>query len=343
AGGVSRYNEDFLTSFYRVTSLTGQATNTLSIQPQEIQGLTGEVGLRTKFQTGMLGHYLTVSAVEANNRNYRGGFLTPTLPVFQTNIYDPIHLARGSVNTALLPRSNNRPLFTELSARSVGIADTLSLGEDRFLLTLGGRFQEIDQQSYVTAPGATLGNLASNYQRGRFSPAIAAVFRPTDNLSFYGNYIEALEPTGIAPIAAINANEVFPPAVSRQQEIGAKYDFGTVAVTASLFEIEQPNAFTDPATRRFSVSGLQRNRGVELSVFGEPVPGVRLLGGVTFLDGRLVNTAGRQFDGNVAPGVPDVAFNLYGEVDLPPWLAPGLTLTGRAIYTSSQFYNQANT
>lgn len=344
AGGVSRYNEDFLTSFYQVTSLTGQATNTLSIQPQEIQGLTGEVGLRTKFQTGMLGHYLTVSAVEANNRNYRGGFVQPALPApFQTNIYDPIHLARGSVNTRLLPRSDNRPLFTELSARSVGIADTLSLGEDRFLLTLGGRFQEIDQQSYNITLGPSLGNQTSNYQRGRFSPAIAAVFRPTDNLSFYGNYIEALEPTATAPVAAINANEVFPPAVSRQQEIGAKYDFGTFAVTASLFEIEQPNAFTDPATRRFSVSGLQRNRGAELSVFGEPLPGVRLLGGVTFLDGRLVNIANRQFNGNVAPGVPDVAFNLYGEVDLPPWLAPGLTLTGRAIYTSGQFYNQANT
>ncbi|AWN47587.1 TonB-dependent siderophore receptor [Methylobacterium terrae] len=343
AGGVSRYNEDFLTSSYRVTSVTGQATNTLAIQPQEITGLTGEVGLRTKFQTGMLGHFLTVSAVEANNRNHRGGFLAPTLPVFQTNIYDPVHLARGSVNTLFLPRSNDRPLFTELSARSVGIADTLSLGEDRFLLTLGGRFQEIDQQSYNTRPGPTLGALASNYRSGRFSPAIAAVFRPTDALSFYGNYIEALEPGPAPPVTAINANEVFPPVVSRQQEIGVKYDLGTLALTASLFEIAQPNAFTDPGTNRFSVSGLQRNRGLELSAFGEPLPGVRLIGGVTFLDGRLVDTVGRRFDGNVAPGVPDVAFNLYGEVDLPPWLAPGLTLTGRAIYTSSQYYDQANT
>ncbi|GMA74577.1 hypothetical protein GCM10025880_09940 [Methylorubrum aminovorans] len=41
--------------------------------------------------------------------------------------------------------------------------------------------------------------------------------------------------------------------------------------------------------------------------------------------------------------MPDTAFNLYAEYDLPPWLAPGLTLTGRAIYTSSMFYDQANT
>jgi iron complex outermembrane receptor protein len=344
AGGVSRYNEDFLTSSYRVTSVTGQATNTLAIQPQEITGMTGEVGLRAKFQTGFIGHQLSVAAVEANNRGYRGGFLVPTLPVFQTNIYDPVHLPRGSVNTLFLPRSDGgRPLFQELSVRSVGIADTLSLGDDRFLLTLGGRFQQIDQQGYNTRPGTGFGTLTSTYDQGRFSPALAAVFRPTDNLSFYGNYIEALDPGPSPPVTAVNANEIFAPVVNRQQEFGAKYDFGTIAVTASLFEITQPNSFTDAGTNRFSVSGLQRNRGLELTAFGEPLPGVRLVGGVTFIDGRLVNTAGRQFDGNRAPGVPDVAFNLYGEVDLPPWLAPGLTLTGRAIYTSGQFYNQANT
>ncbi|MFH6787133.1 MULTISPECIES: TonB-dependent receptor [Methylobacterium] len=344
AGGVSRYNEDFLTSAYRITSVTGRATNTLSIQPQEITGMTGEVGLRAKFQTGFIGHQINVAAVEADNRNYRGGFLAPTLPVFQTNIYDPVHLPRGSVATALLPRSDGgRPLFVKLAVRSVGIADTLSLGDDRFLLTLGGRFQQIDQQSYNTRLGAGFGSLSTSYDQGRFSPALAAVFRPTDNLSFYGNYIEALDPGPSPPPTAVNANEIFAPVVNRQKEFGAKYDFGTVAVTASLFEIEQPNAFTDSGTGRFSVSGLQRNRGLELTAFGEPLPGVRLVGGVTFIDGRLVNTLNRQFDGNRAPGVPDVAFNLYGEVDLPPWLAPGLTLTGRAIYTSGQFYNQANT
>lgn len=344
AGGVSRYNEDFLTSSYQITSVTGRATNSLAIQPQEISGMTGEVGLRAKFRTGFIGHQLSIAAVEADNRNYRGGFLPFTLPVFQTNIYDPVHLARGSVNTALLPRSDGgRPLFAKLAVRSVGLADTLSLGDDRFLLTLGGRFQQIDQQSFNTRPGNTFGTLAANYDQGRFSPALAAVFRPTDNLSFYGNYIEALDPGPSPPATAVNANEIFAPVVNRQREFGAKYDFGTVAVTASLFEIEQPSAFTDPATRRFSVSGLQRNRGLELTAFGEPLPGVRLVGGVTFIDGRLVNTLNRQFDGNRAPGVPDVAFNLYGEVDLPPWLAPGLTLTGRAIYTSGQFYNQANT
>lgn len=343
AGGLSRYNEDFLTSTYRVTSSTGTAQNTLAVQPLELEGFSGEVGLRSKFQTGFLGHQFTVSAVEAVNKNYSRGFRALTLPVFTTNIYNPINLPFSSVATTTLPRSTNQPLFSELYASSVAIADTLSLAEDRFMLTLGGRFQDIDLNSYVTLPGATQGNRASTYSESRFSPAIALVVRPFENLAFYGNYIESLDAAPSAPVAAVNANEVFAPYVTRQKEVGAKYDFGTVSVTAALFQIEQPSAFTDPGTRRFSVSGLQRNRGIELNVFGEPFAGVRLLGGVTFMDAKLVSTVGGTFNGNAAPGVPDTAFNLYGEYDLPPWLAPGLTVTGRAIYTSSMFYNQANT
>ncbi|KQQ14245.1 TonB-dependent receptor [Methylobacterium sp. Leaf123] len=344
AGGASRYNEDFLTSSYRVTSPIGLATNTLAVQPQEIQGLTGEVGLRTRFQTGFIDHQVNIAAVSANNKNFRGGFIPPTLPTYTINIYNPIDLPSGSVPTIGLPRSASQPLFAQLSARSVAVADTLSFfGDDRFLLTLGGRYQEIDQQSFATRPGPTQGQVTANYQEGRFSPAITMVIRPFENLSFYGNYIEALEVGPTAPTLAVNGGEIFAPTVNRQKEIGAKYDFGTFALTTSLFEIEQPNGFTDPATNRFSVSGLQRNRGIEFNVFGEPIPGVRLVGGVTLIDAKLVSTAGGQFDGRAAPGVPDTAFNLYGEYDLPPWLAPGLTLTGRAIYTSGMFYNQANT
>ncbi|MBB5758114.1 iron complex outermembrane receptor protein [Methylorubrum rhodinum] len=337
AGGISRYREDSLSSYYLITSPTGQATNTLAIAPTELQGMTGEIGLRSNFQTGFLGHRLTVSAVEVNNKNFSRGYFPPSLPSFETNIFDPVSLPFGSIATFGLPRASQQPLFSELTARSVAVADTLSLGgDDRFLLTLGGRYQEIGLKSYVTRPVPTQGNLASSYAESAFSPAIALVVRPFENLSFYGNYIEALTEGPTAPALAANAGEIFAPVVSRQKEIGTKYDFGTVAVTAALFEIEQPNAFTDPLTRIFSVAGLQRNRGAEFNVFGEPVPGVRLLGGVTFIDPRLTN-------GNIAPGVPSTAFNLYGEVDLPPWLAPGLTLTGRAMYTSGVYYDTGNT
>ncbi len=341
AAGASRYREDFLSSSYQITNLDGRATNSLAIMPLELQGYSGEVGLRSKFQTGFIDHQVNISASQSINENYSRGFFPPALPTFQTNIYAPTHLPRDSVNTFGFPRSSRQPLFTSLMLRSVAVADTLSVAGDRIQVTVGGRYQDIGVKSYVTRPVPTQGALASRYQEGRFSPAIAALVRPTDKLSVYANYIEGLTEGPSAPATAINSSEVFAPVVNKQTEVGVKYDFGTVAVTASLFEIRQPNAFTDPGTNRFSVSGLQVNRGAEFTVFGEPFEGVRLLGGVTFMDAELANTAGGQFDGKTAPGIPTTAINLYGEYDLP-WVR-GLTVTGRMIYTSKMFYNQANT
>jgi iron complex outermembrane receptor protein len=170
---------------------------------------------------------------------------------------------------------------------------------------------------------------------------VALAIKPIEPLTLYGNYIEGLQAGPTALVTADNAGETFAPFVAKQYEVGAKYDFGKLGVTAAAFQITQQSAFTDPETNFFDVDGEQRNRGLESTMFGEPVERVRLLGGVTFLDGELTSTQGGINDGNTAIGVPDLLFNLYGEWDLP--FAQGLTLTGRAIYTSPQYVDQANT
>lgn len=343
AGGGSRYNEDFLTSSYQITNPNGTAINSLAIQPQKLQGFAGEMGLRSKFRTGVVGHQVNVAAVTMTNELYRGGVLGFTPFSYVTNIYNPVRLPPGSFQTTGFARSDDRPLFTRLVARSVAVSDTLSVFDDRLLVTLGGRWQDIAISGYSTASGPNLGMETSRNQQARFSPAVGAVLRATDRLSFYTNYIESLDAGPTAPALAGNSGTVFPPVVSRQQEVGAKYDFGTVTVTASLFEIRQPFAFTDPGTNLFSVAGLQRNRGFELNVFGSPIEGLRLLGGIALMDATQVNTIGGRFDGNNVPGVPVTALNLYGEYDLPHWMAPGVTMTGRLIRTGDVFYDQANT
>ncbi|MFX4831458.1 TonB-dependent receptor, partial [Acinetobacter baumannii] len=63
---------------------------------------------------------------------------------------------------------------------------------------------------------------------------------------------------------------------------------------------------------------------------------------VSLLDGVQVQAQDPRNVGRVAIGVPEVQLNLYGEYDLPPWLVPGMSLTGRVIYTSAQYYDLAN-
>ncbi|WP_333631737.1 TonB-dependent siderophore receptor [Agrobacterium cavarae] len=342
AAGASRYREDFLTSSYTILNSNGDASVAFGYNPQEIIGYSGETGIRSEFETGEIEHKLNASLSVSLNQNHRGYFNPSALgfPTYTTNIYNPIYLPSGSVNTSGLPRSNNLGRFAELLSTSLSLSDTASLFDDRLELTIGGRYQDMRSEGFNTRPSAGPAGFRNYlYQEARFSPAVAATYKLQDNISLYANYVEALTEGAIAPATASNAGQIFPPFVNKQKEVGLKYDTGSTMLTAALFEIRQASGFTTSGV--FGVNGLQINRGLELTAYGEPSDGVRLLGGVTFLDAELARTNGGTFNGKRAPGVPEISISLYGEYDLP-WVE-GLTATGRVVYSGSTYYNQANT
>ena len=132
---------------------------------------------------------------------------------------------------------------------------------------------------------------------------------------------------------------MFAPIKVKQREVGAKYDFGRFTTTVSLFQIEKPSGLAianGDGTSTYRVGMEQRNRGVELNVFGEATRGLRLLGGVAYIDPRLTKTEGGAYDGKRAPNVSRWQLNLGGEYDLPA--LPGLTLTARMTSTSAVSY-----
>lgn len=59
-------------------------------------------------------------------------------------------------------------------------------------------------------------------------------------------------------------------------------------------------------------------RGIDLNMSGEPVPGLRLLGGLTFLDSEQTRTAGGVNQGKEAFGVPTMQLNPGANWTLPP-------------------------
>ncbi|MBB1596446.1 hypothetical protein [Achromobacter sp. UMC46] len=85
-----------------------------------------------------------------------------------------------------------------------------------------------------------------------------------------------------------------------------------------------PGVGVDPATRLYSVNGEQRNRGLEFSVMGEPVRGVRVLGGAMLLDAVLTSTPDSKNDGDKAAGAPKWVYRAGVESDTP--FVPSLTL-----------------
>ncbi|MFD0935285.1 TonB-dependent receptor, partial [Methylobacterium trifolii] len=332
AYGRSHFKQEYFGGVLTIFNTRGDYRDPISFIPFRIENETVEAGLRGTVETGPVEHSFGLAAVGfwQENAQVPGINVGPTIV---SNLYDPVYLPPRTA----MGLSEATPRTTSRANRSIAVADTLSFLEDRVLLTIGGRWQGIDTRSYSAVTGFQTGSSDS----GAFSPGVGLVVKPIERLSLYANYIEGLT-SPAPPVNAVNASAAFPAAVSRQTEVGAKYDFGSVGVGFAAFEIEQPFGYTDPTTLVFSVDGRQRNSGVELTVFGEPTPGLRLLGGVSLLDGVQVRAQSAATLGKTAVGVPDVQLNLYGEYDLPPSLLAGLSLTGRVIYTASQYYDLAN-
>jgi iron complex outermembrane receptor protein len=305
-----------------VQNFSGNATSSPYLQSVYTQYLTGEAGIRASVDTGPIGHELAFSATKFMRTDGLG--VTNGTP-FPTNIYNPNVVARPNLTQ---PASNK---VSSLEQTSFALADTLSAADKRIQLTIGARYQQVKANNFSTVTGAQL----TNYDQTAVSPGVAVVVRPWQNVSIYGNFIQGLQQGVVVGANFRNAGEVFPPYKSTQYEAGVKVDWGTFTTTASFFQITQPSTITDVPTNTLVLAGEQRNQGLEFNFFGEPVEGVRLLGGAMFLNGVLTKTAGDRTNGWTAPLTPAVQLNLATEWDTS--FARGLTLIGRVVYTGMQY------
>ncbi|AUM70126.1 TonB-dependent receptor [Pseudomonas fluorescens] len=326
--GARKSNHDFLRHAVSVTNDAGDFTVSPRDFTRDENVQTANAGVRNWFHTGPVSHEVNLAASYFYMDFTNGGARYAN---GRSNLYDPVETSTPSNPTRQDPK-----VYTENHFSGLALSDTLGLFDDRLLLTLGARWQRVEVDDWsdgVKGPTA--------YDEEKVSPSGGILFKATDRLSLYANYMEGLSQGKIAPSTSVNEDEIFPPFVSRQVEVGAKYDAGALAVTAAVFRIKQPAYATDATTRVFGPNGKRENTGVELNVFGEPVKGTRLLGGVMYIDSKLTNTTGGTFDGNRAPATPEYNVNLGAEWDVPT--VQGLTLTTRGIYSSSQYLDQSNT
>ena len=344
AGGVRRGSESNSLANPTVTNAAGDTTAYRFDNHREDRISTGEIGLRAKLRTGSVGHTLVASVATYNGRE-RNAYAFSDFGGFASNLYSPINVAAPVAN-ALVGGSLTDPVQTnKVETRSFAIADTLSFFDDRALLTIGARRQTIEQNAY----NVNTGFQESSYDKSKTSPVAGIVLKLTPATSLYGNYIEGLVRGDVAPtttpggLVVTNGGQIFSPYKSKQKEIGVKYDGGRIGGNLALFQTDKPiTAFERTgATAVYGPYGEQRNRGLELSVFGQPVRGVRVLGGLTLLDAEQTKTQDGITNGKDAIGVAKRQFNLGAEWDIPG--VNNLAVNARMVYTSKQYADAANT
>ena len=302
---------------------------------------SSDAGVRTTFDIGPVNHLVTVN-YSTTNREYdafaRGG------PQVFSNLYNPVDPPfPANFNTVV------QSLQTRTNLSSVGVADVMSMFKDRLQVIVGARRQSagVESRNFLTPA------INSTVDRSIWSPAYAVVIRPVEYISLYANYIEGLKAgdvvVGVSNFS--NVGEIIPPYQTKQKEVGVKIDMGRITTTVSAFDITMPNIIavavpgvTLPARR---LAGEQRNRGLEWYVFGEVVPTLRVLGGIALIDGEVVKqtfSSGAvviNYEGKEPVGVSRINVNFGAEWDTP--FVRDLTLTGRVVYTSKQYANDANT
>ena len=309
---------------------------------------TGEVGLRGKFATGAVQHEWA-AALNRFQSSRKNAYVMDWGNQFATNLYHPSYYGKPAFGAPFRGNDMDSPAVTgRLKLTSFALGDTLSLLDKRLQVTLGARWQQMRSEDFAYNTGAK----TSEYKKSRVSPALGVLYRITPSVSVYGNYMESLAKGDTANATATvggtvysvrNANESLKPYVSKQKEIGVKFEHDGFGAGLALFDTAKPRSLYRVAggQAELTSSGKDRHRGAEISVYGEAVKGVKVLGGVTFLDAKQKTTGDAATEGKRTIGVPKAQANIGVEWEVPQ--VQGLAFDGRMTYTGSSYADAANT
>lgn len=245
-------------------------------------------------------------------------------------------------------------LDANIKVNSLALSDTLGFVDNKYRLTLGGRFQAVE---YTDKKKLQSGDAK------RFSPMLMAAWVPQPDLVVYGNYMEDLEP---ADIKTDDSGEttMAKPRVSRQFEVGVRKNWGDFVTTLNAFQIKRPGYWrgqttTDPKTKKTTLTygdnsdfarykaqggaagdeqGMERNRGIEFNAYANLLnKTLRPTFGLMYLQSTVKNYPNSRdmLVNGVQVANPRVIAKAGLEWDTP--FAKGLTLNSNVSYFGKSY------
>jgi len=324
-GGRAETGRDRAFSQFESYNLTtGEGTlRIFETRGQRYENLNVRAELTGLVDTGPIEHEVTFGWTRNERKqNGVGSFVsTPS-----QNLFQPRPVPRAPITAAL---ARNPSQITDIGAY---VSDRVTFGPVELLA--GVRWSDYESASNLLAAKPTV------YTVTEASPAVAVLYKPARNISLYATYLEGLEEGGIAPANATNANEVLPPATSKQWELGAKAEFAVgVVASAAYFEITRPSAFRNSAGR-FVLDGETEYRGVEFMASGELTESLSLVASALWLDAELANAADTRVIGKRPENTPEWSGSAFAEWRTP-WIE-GLALNAGVFYVGDRAVNALN-
>ena len=272
-----------------------------------------------EFRTGPLRHTI-VAGVSNLNSPSDFGDNSYWSNDFNGNIYrrQPFRASR-----AVDYRTEGGP--SEERQTAAFISDTVRLGANwQAILGLRHTRYELDSGP-VAAPG---------YRTTAVTPTVALIYKPAEHVSIYGSYAESLEGGTRVAGRYANAGEVLGATVSKQYELGLKYEHGGLSFAGAGFRIERGANIEQTVGDKLYLrqDGLTRYDGLEFSGAYRLSQALRVGLGALFLSPSIEDVSAGQeaLKGNVPSGAPRRQYVANAEYAVPA--VEGLSLHGSVRY-----------
>ncbi|ALL16304.1 ferrichrome porin FhuA [Enterobacter asburiae] len=302
------------------------------VDNEKLQNFTVDTQLQSKFSTGEVDHVLLTGVDFMRMRNDINSWFGYDDSVPLLDLYNPVNsdFDFGSKDPAtsgpyqILNRQKQTGLYVQDQAQW-----------DKVLVTLGGRYDWADQESYNRVTNTT-----SKRDDTQFTWRGGVNYLFDNGVTPYFSYSESFEPASQTDAQG----KLFSPSKGKQYEAGVKYvpNDRPIVVTGALYQLTKTNnLMADPAGSFFSVQGGEiRARGVELEAKAALSASVNLVGSYTYTDAEY--TTDTTYKGNTPAQVPKHMASLWGDYTLFDGALSGLTLGTGVRYTGSSYGDPAN-
>ncbi|WP_236327910.1 ferrichrome porin FhuA [Enterobacter bugandensis] len=301
------------------------------IDNEKLENFSVDTQLQSKFATGTLDHTLLTGVDFMRMRNDIDSWFGYAGSVAPSDIYN---LDRGDFDFGSHPGPSGAYQVLN-KQKQTGIYAQDQIEWDKVLVTLGGRYDWANQESYNRVTNTT-----SARDDTQFTWRGGVNYLFDNGVTPYFSYSESFEP---ASQTGANGN-VFAPSKGKQYEAGVKYvpNDRPIVITGAVYQLTKTNnLMADPAGSFFSVEGGEiRARGVELEAKAALSASVNVVGSYTYTDAEY--TTDTNYKGNTPAQVPKHMASLWGDYTMFDGPLSGLTLGTGVRYTGSSKGDPAN-
>jgi iron complex outermembrane receptor protein len=230
------------------------------------------------------------------------------------------------------------PIKDESRQAALFASDTLYFGE-RWQAILGARFTDYTLKDTDQDPTED-----SGYDTDALTPTIALIYKPAEHSTVYGSYVEALEAGRRVGEEYANVGDVLDATISKQYEVGFKYENGKLGFTTAAFRVERAGEIDKLVDERryLTQDGLTLYEGLEAIGSYNVTDALRVGLGATWLDAHIEDVSPENVDleGKIPAGAAEWQILANAEYDVTA--VAGLSVHGTVRYFGDAYYEDLN-